>query len=48
MFFHLISNLWKRIKQPGFKKRYTKNSEFSLHLRMTGALVFDEGCRKDF
>ena len=26
LFFHLISNLCKRIEQPGFKKRYTKNA----------------------
>ena len=39
-FFHLCSNVWKRIQHLGLQQRYNDDQEFSLHLRMLCALAF--------
>ena len=39
-FYHLCSNMWKRIQQSGLQERYINDPEFALHLRMISALEF--------
>ena len=39
-FYHLCSNMWKRIQQSGLQERYINDPEFALHLRMISALAF--------
>ena len=39
-FYHLCSNMWKRIQQSGLQERYINDPEFALHLRMSSALAF--------
>ena len=39
-FYHLCSNVWKRIQHLGLQQRYNDDQEFSLHLRMLCALAF--------
>lgn len=39
-FFHLCSNIWKRIQASGLQQRYNNDAEFSLHLRMIAAVAF--------
>jgi len=39
-FFHLTSNIWKRIQAFGLQEQYQADGEFALHLRMIAALAF--------
>ena len=39
-FFHLCSNLWKRIQRSGLQHRYIDDAEFANTLRMIAALAF--------
>ena len=39
-FYHLCSNMWKRIQQSGLQERYINDPEFNLHLRMISVLAF--------
>ena len=39
-FFHLTSNIWKRIQAFGLQEQYKADPEFSLHLRMVAAVAF--------
>ena len=39
-FYHLCSNVWKRIQHLGLQQRYNDDQEFSLHLRMLCDLAF--------
>ena len=39
-FYHLCSNICKRIQQSGLQERYINDPEFALHLRMITALAF--------
>ena len=38
-FYHLCSNIWKRIQQSGLQERYINDPEFALHLRTINALA---------
>ena len=38
-FYHLCSNMWKRIQQSGLQERYINDPEFALHLRKISALA---------
>ena len=38
-FFHLTSNLWKRIQSIGMQQRYMEDPEFALRVRMIPALA---------
>ena len=39
-FFHLCSNMWKRIQRSGPQQRYIDDTEFANTLRMIATLVF--------
>ena len=39
-FYHLCSNMWKRIQQSKLQERYINDAKFALHFRMISALVF--------
>lgn len=39
-FFHLSSNVWKKIQSIGLQDHYNNDAEFALHLRMICALAF--------
>ena len=39
-FYHLSSNLWKRIQRLGLQQRYNNKEEFAIFLRMLAALAF--------
>ena len=39
-FFHLCSNIWKKIQSLGLQVQYNNDQEFALHLRMIPALAF--------
>ena len=39
-FFHLSSNIWKKIQSIGLHQRYNVDLEFALHVRMIPALAF--------
>ena len=39
-FYHLCSNMSKRIQQSGLQERHIIDPEFALHLRMISALAF--------
>ena len=39
-FYHLSSNVWKRIQQFGYQQRYNDDQEFALNTRMLCALAF--------
>lgn len=39
-FFHLASNIWKKIQSIGMQQRYNEDFELALHMRMIPALAF--------
>ena len=39
-FFHLSSNVWKKIQDVGLQQRYNNDEEFSIHVRMIMRLAF--------
>ena len=39
-FFHLCSNIWKKIQSTGLHVQYNNDQEFTLHLQIIPALVF--------
>ena len=39
-FYHLFSNIWKRIQESGLQRRYNKDKEFALGLKMLSAIAF--------
>lgn len=39
-FYHLSSNVWKKVRELGFQQRYVNEEEFALHCRMLCALAF--------
>ena len=39
-FFHLCSNIWKKIQSLGLQVHYNNDQEFALRLRMIPALAF--------
>ncbi|XP_066914227.1 uncharacterized protein [Clytia hemisphaerica] len=39
-FFHLTSNVWKKIQSLGMQQRYIDHPDFALHVRMIPALAF--------
>jgi len=39
-FFHLTSNVWKKIQSLGMQNQYNNDAEFALHMRMIPALAF--------
>ena len=39
-FYHLSSNIWKKVQHFGLQQRYSKDQEFGLHTRMLCAVVF--------
>ena len=39
-FYHLSSNLWKRIQKLGLQQRYNDEEEFAIFLRILAALAF--------
>ena len=39
-FYHLSSNVWKKVKELGFQQRYVNDEEFAIHCRMICALAF--------
>ena len=39
-FYHLTSNLWKRIQRVGLQERYNNDANFANTLRMIAALAF--------
>ena len=39
-FFHLSSNVWKKVQNVGLQQRYQNDDEFSIHVRMLMSLAF--------
>ena len=39
-FYHLSSNIWKKVQHSGLQQRYSEDQEFALHTRMLSAVAF--------
>ena len=39
-FYHLSSNIWKKVQHFGLQQRYNEDQEFALHTRMLCAVAF--------
>ena len=39
-FYHLSSNVWKKVQELGLQQRYLEDQEFAIHCRMLCALAF--------